>query len=150
MKDIQCLFYDYLISLDVNADTAKYLNLLVLLIGLFVIIFITDFVTRKLLINAFSKFSEKSKTHFDDLLVNHKAPRNIAHIVPLILTIKLFPFVFLHKVITQLFYPRPGIDDKRPLPFVSERGTECVPPIPDEAFPADGHSAAHAPKIQTH
>lgn len=94
MKDIQCLFYDYLISLDVSADTAKYLNLLVLLIGLFVIIFITDFVTRKLLINAFSKFSEKSKTHFDDLLVNHKAPRNIAHIVPLILTIKLFPFVF--------------------------------------------------------
>ncbi|PNQ73061.1 mechanosensitive ion channel protein MscS [Hanstruepera neustonica] len=94
MKDIQCLFYDYLISIDVNADTAKYLNLLVLLIGLFVIIFITDFVTRKLLINAFSKFSEKSKTHFDDLLVNHKAPRNIAHIVPLILTIKLFPFVF--------------------------------------------------------
>ncbi|WP_191859585.1 mechanosensitive ion channel family protein [Hanstruepera ponticola] len=94
MKDIQCLFYDYLVSVDVSPDTAKYLNMLVLLVALFVIIFITDFVTRKLLINAFSKFSEQSKTHFDDLLVNHKAPRNIAHIVPLILTIKLFPFVF--------------------------------------------------------
>ncbi len=94
MRDIQCFVYDYLVSLDVNETTAKYLNLLVLLIALFIIIYITDFVARRLLINAFSKFSEKSKTHFDDLLVNHKAPRNIAHIVPLILTIKLFPYVF--------------------------------------------------------
>lgn len=94
MRDIQCFFHDYLVSMDVSPDTAKYLNMLVLLIGLLILIFITDFITRRLLINAFGKFSEQSKTHFDDLLVNHKAPRNIAHIVPLILTIKLFPFVF--------------------------------------------------------
>lgn len=94
MKEIQCFVYDYLISIDINASTAKYLNLLVLVFGLIIIIYIADFVTRKLLINAFSKFSEQSKTHFDDLLVNHKAPRNIAHIVPLIITLKLFPYVF--------------------------------------------------------
>lgn len=94
MKDLQCLFFEYLLSLDVGVETAKFLNMLVLLITLFIIIFITDFFSRKLLINAFSRFSEQSKTHFDDLLVNNKAPRNIAHIVPLFVTIKLFPYVF--------------------------------------------------------
>jgi miniconductance mechanosensitive channel len=94
MKDLQCLFFEYLLSLDVGLETAKFLNMLVLLIALFIIIFITDFFSRKFLINAFSRFSEQSKTHFDDLLVNNKAPRNIAHIVPLFVTIKLFPYVF--------------------------------------------------------
>ena len=42
----------------------------------------------------FIRFSQKSKTNFDNLLVNHKAPRNIAHLVPLYLTIELFPVVF--------------------------------------------------------
>jgi miniconductance mechanosensitive channel len=65
-----------------------------LLLILLVIIYIADRITRKLLINFFGKFSEQTKTNFDDLLVNHRAPRNIAHLVPLILTIKLFPIVF--------------------------------------------------------
>lgn len=94
MKDLQCFFFEYLVSQDVDIETAKFLNMLVLLIALSVIVFITDFLSRKILINAFSKFSEQSKTHFDDLLVNNKAPRNIAHIVPLFFTIKLFPYVF--------------------------------------------------------
>jgi miniconductance mechanosensitive channel len=94
MKEFQCFFYDYFISLHASETLAKYLNLLCLLLILTVIIYITDFVARKILVNAFAKFSAKSKTNFDDLLVNHKAPRNIAHIVPLILTIKLFPIVF--------------------------------------------------------
>ena len=47
MKEIQCFVYDYLISIDINASTAKYLNLLVLVFGLIIIIYIADFVTRK-------------------------------------------------------------------------------------------------------
>ncbi|MCX7549553.1 mechanosensitive ion channel family protein [Xanthomarina sp. F2636L] len=94
MEYIQCFFYDYLVSLNVPETASKYLNMLCLLIILAIIIYITDFITRKILLNAFSKFSDKSKTNFDDLLIDHKAPRNIAHIVPLVITIKVFPFVF--------------------------------------------------------
>jgi miniconductance mechanosensitive channel len=94
MEEIQCFFYDLFVAIDVSASFAKYLNMLCLLIVLAVIIFITDFIARKLLVNAFIKFSQKSKTNFDNLLVNHKAPRNIAHLVPLYLTIELFPVVF--------------------------------------------------------
>lgn len=94
MKDLQCMLYDYLVSVGVSETASKYINMLGLVIVLLIIIFITDFITRKFLVNTFNKLAAKSKTQFDDLLVNHKAPRNIAHIVPLILTIKLFPVVF--------------------------------------------------------
>ena len=57
-------------------------------------IFISDFLARKLLVQAFSRLAERTTTNFDDLLVSHKAPRNIAHLVPLFITIQLFPTVF--------------------------------------------------------
>ena len=94
MEDIQCFVYDTLVEANVHEVTAKYLNMFALLIALIVIIFIADFLTRKVLVNTFNRIAAKSKTNFDDLLVNHKAPRNLAHIVPLLLTIKLFPIVF--------------------------------------------------------
>lgn len=94
MEELQCFFYDLFVAADVSASFAKYLNMLCLLIILSVIVSVTDFIARKLLVNAFIRFSQKSKTNFDNLLVNHKAPRNIAHLVPLYLTIELFPVVF--------------------------------------------------------
>lgn len=94
MQDLQCFIYDYSLSVGIEEPFAKILNMLALLIALLLIIVIADFVTRKLLINTFNSLASKSKTKFDDLLVNHNAPKNIAHIVPLIITLKLFPFVF--------------------------------------------------------
>ncbi|MFC5195049.1 mechanosensitive ion channel family protein [Bizionia hallyeonensis] len=94
MQDLQCLIYDYSVAAGSSESYAKAINMLALLVGLLIIIVIADFVARKLLINVFNSLAAKSKTNFDDLLVNHKAPRNIAHIVPLIITLKLFPFVF--------------------------------------------------------
>ncbi|PTM08627.1 MAG: mechanosensitive ion channel protein MscS [Bacteroidetes bacterium] len=94
MQEIQCFFYDLLVAANISETVAKYLNMLCLALVLAIIIFITDFIARKILLNAFTKFAQKSKSNFDNLLVNHKAPRNIAHLVPLFLTIELFPVVF--------------------------------------------------------
>lgn len=91
---IHCFFYDLFIDAGLSELMSKWLNMLCLLIILGLIIFITDRITRNLLVNIFTKISKKSKTSFDDILVNHKVPRNIAHLVPLFLTIKLFPLVF--------------------------------------------------------
>ncbi|MDG5491601.1 mechanosensitive ion channel family protein [Psychroserpens sp. SPM9] len=94
MEKIQCFFYDYFVSIGVSELSAKYFNMICLLLILIIIIFIADRITRRLIINFSSRFSEQTKTNFDDLLVNHRAPRRIAHLVPLVLTIKLFPIVF--------------------------------------------------------
>lgn len=94
MKQIQCFFYDHFMSLGLSEVLAKYLNMLSLLIILAIILFIADRITRRIIVNFSNRFSEKTKTNFDDLLVNHRAPRRVAHLVPLVLTIKLFPIVF--------------------------------------------------------
>lgn len=94
MKEIQCFFYDLFIAANISQSAAKYLNMLCLLIALAIIIFITDTITRRVLRVGFIKLAKKSKTNFDNLLISHRVPRNIAHLVPLILTIELFPVVF--------------------------------------------------------
>ena len=87
-------FCDYFFDLGLSEGMVSFLNMLVMFFILCVIIFISDFIARRLLVQAFSNFAKRSTTNFDDLLVSHKAPRNIAHLVPLFLTIKLFPIVF--------------------------------------------------------
>ena len=88
------IVYDYLINLGLSENTAKYLNMLGLLIALMLIVFVVDFLIRKILINAFNVFAVKSRSKFDNILVTNKVPRNIAHIIPLIIALEFIPVVF--------------------------------------------------------
>ncbi|MBP0902410.1 mechanosensitive ion channel family protein [Mariniflexile gromovii] len=94
MDSYKHFIYDYLLTIGTNEAVAKYLNMLGLAIGLFIIIFLIDFIIRKVLIGVFSQFASRSKTNFDDLLVKNKVPRNIAHIIPLLIAIEFVPSVF--------------------------------------------------------
>ncbi|PWH82337.1 mechanosensitive ion channel protein MscS [Algibacter marinivivus] len=94
MEKFKHLIYDYLVNSGVSEDASAYLNMLILLVGLLLIIFIVDFIIRKLLISAFSQFAKRSKTNFDDLLITNKVPRNIAHIIPLLIALEFVPDVF--------------------------------------------------------
>ena len=94
MEAIRHFFYDYFILLGLSEIVAKYLNMISLFIILAIFLFIADRLARRIIIGFFNRISERTKTNFDDLLVNHRAPRRIAHLVPLVLTIKLFPLVF--------------------------------------------------------
>ncbi|MCF1191728.1 mechanosensitive ion channel family protein [Mangrovimonas sp. AS39] len=94
MNNLTHFFYDLFIEKGLSETNATFLNMLSLLILLVILIFTTDFITRKILVQAFSKFADRTTTQFDNLLIKHKAPRNLAHLVPLLLTIELFPIVF--------------------------------------------------------
>lgn len=94
MDSIRHLLFDYLRSVGLDETTATYLNMFALLIALLIIVLSIDFIVRKLLIQAFIKFALRSKTNFDDFLISNKVPRNIAHIVPLLVAIKLIPVTF--------------------------------------------------------
>jgi len=85
---------NFLTDKGFSEHVAQYLNMLILLIGLLIIIIIVDLIIKKTLIVGFSKFAERSKTNFDDLLIANKVPRNIAHIIPLLIAIKFVPNVF--------------------------------------------------------
>ena len=87
-------FCEFLMDLGLSDQTVTFLNMVLMLIILLILIFVSDFIARKILVQAFIRFSKRSKTNFDDFLVSHKAPRNIAHLVPLFMTIEMFPIVF--------------------------------------------------------
>ncbi|WP_347174917.1 mechanosensitive ion channel family protein [Polaribacter uvawellassae] len=91
---IEHLLYDYLVSLGQSHTLAKYLNMIALLAVLLFITFLIDFIIRKIIIAFFSRLSNKTKTKFDNLLVDNKVPRNVAHILPLIIAYELTPVVF--------------------------------------------------------
>jgi len=97
------LLYDYLVSVGFTENSAKYLNMLALLIALLLIVFVIDYLTRKVLVNAFTRFSSKTKSEFDNILVSNKVPRNIAHIIPLLITIRLVPIVFIDFQVFEIF-----------------------------------------------
>jgi len=90
------LVYNYLVdTLNLSEALATYLNMFALLLILTLFIGIIFFITRKVLIQIFSQFASASKTNFDDLLVNNKVPRNISHIIPLLIALEFIPNVFV-------------------------------------------------------
>lgn len=94
MYNYKHFFYDYFIISGLSESISKLFNMLILLILLVIVLWISDLITRKILVRAFNNLASKTITDFDNLLVLHKAPRNVAHIVPLLITIKFFPIVF--------------------------------------------------------
>ncbi|MBT8299953.1 MAG: mechanosensitive ion channel family protein, partial [Maribacter sp.] len=94
MERISHSIYDYLISTGLSEEWSAIINMLVLLVVMLMFLSLFDFILRKIVLAIFVRLSNKSKTNFDDLLVKNKAPRNIAHIVPVILAYKAVPGIF--------------------------------------------------------
>lgn len=94
MNSISHIIFNYLKTQGISTNIAKYLNMLALLIILIILIVIVDFIIRKIIRTTFTKLAHKSKTNFDDLLITNKVPRNIAHVLPFLIAIKLAPIVF--------------------------------------------------------
>lgn len=103
MNSLSHFLYDHLVSLGMSEVMAKYLNMIGLLIILFLILVITDLVIRKFILNFFVQFSKKTKTNFDNYLVSNKVPRNVAHIIPLIIALNYVPLVFIDFQNTEGF-----------------------------------------------
>ncbi|WP_067149212.1 mechanosensitive ion channel family protein [Pseudotamlana agarivorans] len=94
MNILKRRFFDYLISMGLDENLAQYINAFVFLLGLLIIIFIIDFIIKKIIIQAFAQLSSRTKTNFDDLLIANKVPRNVAHIIPFIIALEFIPDIF--------------------------------------------------------
>lgn len=95
MESLSHFFYEYFLRLGTSEVTAKYLNMVALLVIMLIVIVIVDLLIRKFLLNLFTKFSEKTKTHFDDYVVQNKVPRNVAHIIPLLIALEFAPIALV-------------------------------------------------------
>ncbi|PKV51056.1 miniconductance mechanosensitive channel [Aquimarina sp. MAR_2010_214] len=95
MKDLTRYFYNLLVSKGISENTAEYLNLLIGICILVVVLFLLDFVMKKVIVAIFKSYASKSKNTFDDYLVKNKTFDYLAHIVPLSLTIWIVPMLFI-------------------------------------------------------
>ncbi len=88
------LLYEQLVKIGVDESIAIYLNVLILFVIMLLLVFFVDYISWKCLRFISARTARKTKTNFDDLLVANKAPRAIAHILPLFLAQELIPIVF--------------------------------------------------------
>lgn len=95
MNEFSHYFYQYFIKLGLSEISAKYLNMMVLLLIMLIVILTIDLVIRKFLLNLFTRLSEKTKTHFDDYVVKNKVPRNVAHIIPMLIALEFVPIALV-------------------------------------------------------
>ncbi|RAV29328.1 mechanosensitive ion channel family protein [Sinomicrobium soli] len=87
-------FYHFIVQQGVSEGLAKNLNLLVNILILTIVVFLVDQLLKRIIIRSFAIFSTKTRTTFDDFLVQSNFPKYIAHILPLIIIIQLIPVVF--------------------------------------------------------
>ena len=96
MENQALLMYNYLKNLGFSSSSSEQLNAIILTVALIIIIIFTDVLTRKILLQIFTRFANKSKTNFDDIMVTNKVPRNLSHILPLLVTHQAIPYLFIH------------------------------------------------------
>ncbi|WP_062057622.1 mechanosensitive ion channel family protein [Aquimarina longa] len=95
MKDLTRYFYNLFISKGLSENTAEYLNLFIGIAILIVILFILDFLTKKVFVSIFKSYASRSKNTFDDYLVKNKTFDYLAHIIPLSIIVWVVPILFI-------------------------------------------------------
>lgn len=95
MQRIGHFIYDHLLEVGTSEVIAKYLNALILGAILLIVVIIIDVLFRKLLRRIAYRISKSSKTNFDDLLIKNRAPRRVAHMLPLYILLVFLPIVLI-------------------------------------------------------
>ncbi|MFK7746898.1 MAG: mechanosensitive ion channel family protein [Kordia sp.] len=88
------IVYDFLIEKEFNENTAIYLNLIAGIIVVGLLAFILDYIMRRLLVALAHRLAPKTKSNFDDFLIQNKTPQNIAHVIPVLLIEQTIPYLF--------------------------------------------------------
>ncbi|WP_432410955.1 mechanosensitive ion channel family protein [Rasiella sp. SM2506] len=89
-----CLLREYLLELGMGETWAAILNVTVNAIIIAVLATFLDILCRKVIVQLFKAFSDKTTTSFDNFLVKSNFPRFIAHFIPLGIVWYLIPSIF--------------------------------------------------------
>ncbi len=98
METILNKLKELLVSIGLKPSVSDWTSVLSLVFLTFLIIFLLDFIIRKIIRVVFMKIANRSKTDFDDIMVKHKVPRNIAHFFPVIIAYKTIPNIFFEHI----------------------------------------------------
>jgi len=85
---------NWLTGLGVEEPSVMYLRLAILLILLFIISLITNLIVKNIIIRSISLVIKKTKTLWDDALVENKVFNSLSHLAPAILIYLTIPYIF--------------------------------------------------------
>lgn len=85
---------DWLIGLGVEETSTMYLKLVILLFILFIISYVTNLIVKKILVRSIRLVIKKTKTVWDDALVENKVFISLSHIAPAIVIYLTTPYIF--------------------------------------------------------
>lgn len=91
---ISCWFENLFNDLGLDPFLSSLLNLTINILIIALIGYLFDIFFRRVIIEIFKAFSNKTKTSFDDYLVKSNFPKFVAHIIPLLLIWLIIPIVF--------------------------------------------------------
>jgi len=105
-------FEDFMTGQGMGPGWATLINTILLIIVVAIVVTIFDIVTRKIIVQLFRAFSNRTKTTFDNFLVRSNFPRFIAHFIPLGIVWYLLPVIFdgyprvenLMSIITNAYF----------------------------------------------
>lgn len=91
MGEIFDWIYSTFKRFDLSTTAALYSSVAVDLLFITIMALLLDFVARKVLVFSFAMIAKRSKTTFDDFLVENKTSRYLAHLVPVIFISETVP-----------------------------------------------------------
>ncbi|MDV7138713.1 mechanosensitive ion channel [Maribacter sp. TH_r10] len=106
MKSISHWIFDFLVDQGLSESWAGTINMIILLLVVLIVLFVLDYFLRKMIVGIFNRLSLLSKSKFDDLMVKNKVPRNIAHIIPVVLAYKAIPEIFQDFHNAEIFFSK--------------------------------------------
>ncbi len=94
MRFLRDWFINHFISAGLGDFYSELFTVLILIILVIIAGFIVDKITRQILLGVFVRLAKKSKTEWDDYLVENKVFAAIAHLAPVIFIFYFIPGIF--------------------------------------------------------
>ena len=102
--ELNNLFYDLLIGLQLPEFYLEILNLILVSILIFISVFTINFISKKIIINFLEKLSERSETDFDNFLIANKIQIYLSRLVPLFFLYWITPYWLEDFQVTLVYF----------------------------------------------
>ncbi|MGB7842810.1 MAG: mechanosensitive ion channel domain-containing protein [Salinimicrobium sp.] len=92
--DIINFLGNYFIEHGMDVGLAQFLNMLINVAVVAILWYLIHYLTKRIVLTSFKAFTDKTKTTFDDFLVQSNFPRFVSNVLPLLLLIFTVPIIF--------------------------------------------------------
>lgn len=100
LKQIICFLENFFISQGMRPEAASFLNLLINIAALLIIVFIVNYIIRRFVIESFKAFTSRTKTTFDDFLIQSNFPKYVGQIIPIVIVYKTIHLILIDHIFT--------------------------------------------------